>query len=90
MENLETEQVMLELHAGPEELMHLVRNSSRLRGRYGHDFAEGPRAVDELLGMLNKTHGMYYREPNMQFSPGTCIEFAWRRRGGERRRRVRR
>ena len=39
-------------------------------------------AVEKLMRAINKTHGIYYREPNIQHSDGTCIEFALRRRGG--------
>lgn len=38
--------------------------------------------VQHLMKSLNRTHGIYYREPNIQYSDGTCIEFALRRRGG--------
>jgi hypothetical protein len=37
--------------------------------------------VEQLMTSLNRTHGIYYREPNIQHSDGTCIEFALRRRG---------
>jgi len=37
--------------------------------------------ADALLRKLNTTHGIYYREPNMEHSDGGCIEFALKRRG---------
>jgi len=37
--------------------------------------------ADALLRKLNTTHGIYYREPNMEFTDGGCIEFAMKRRG---------
>ena len=29
---------------------------------------------------VNRTHGIFYKEPNLQYSDGTCVEFAWRKR----------
>jgi hypothetical protein len=36
--------------------------------------------VQRLMTRLNRTHGIYYREPNIEHSDGTCIEFALRLR----------
>ncbi|KAL1498733.1 hypothetical protein AB1Y20_014043 [Prymnesium parvum] len=46
-----------------------------------HGF-KGHADVEHLMTELNKTHGIFYREPNIQFTDGTCIEFAFRNRGG--------
>ena len=34
----------------------------------------------ELMSLLNTTHSVFYAEPNIQFSDGSCIEFSMRRR----------
>lgn len=34
----------------------------------------------DLLTHINRTYGLYYAEPNIEFSDGTVIEFAWLRR----------
>ena len=60
-------QVLLELHGSRDYLPST-------------DASEA--AVEKLMRAINKTHGIYYREPNIQYSDGTCIEFALRRRGG--------
>jgi hypothetical protein len=41
---------------------------------------KSPHQVHKLMSELNATHGIFYREPNIQHSDGTCIEFALRRR----------
>ena len=48
------------------------------------------RQVQELMTGINRTHGIFYREPNIQHSDGTCIEFAFLRRRADRVRRTRR
>ena len=45
-----------------------------------------PSKVEALMRAFNRTHGIFYREPNLQHSDGTNIEFALRRRGGRVRR----
>ena len=59
-------------HVHSEQILMEVHGSNR----YARD------AVDGLMTALNQTHGIYYREPNIEWSDGTCIEFALRRRGG--------
>jgi len=57
----------------PEQMMIEVHGRS--------DFGR-PHDVHRLMKGLNQSYGIFYREPNIQHSDGTCIEFAMRRRGG--------
>jgi hypothetical protein len=43
-----------------------------------------PSKVEALMLAFNRTHGIFYREPNLLFTDGTYIEFALRRRGGRK------
>ena len=38
------------------------------------------QTIDRFMKTLTTKHGIYYREPNIQHTDGTCIEFALRRR----------
>ena len=46
-----------------------------------HGTSEGRlEPTRQLLGGVNRTHGVFYSEPNIEFSDGTSVEYSWRRR----------
>lgn len=40
----------------------------------------GIKGLHHFMTHLNKTHSIFYAEPNIQFSDGNCIEYSTRRR----------
>ena len=73
MEHVTTNQLLVEVHGD------IGRAAvSRRGGLSAVKYLQ--RRVDEFMRGLNRTHGIFYREPNIMHSDGTCIEFALRRR----------
>ena len=60
------------------QLAHVVQINMELHGQNTN-----PSVMEEvelLMTTINKTHGIFNKEPNIEHSDGTCIEFAFLRR----------
>ncbi len=60
----------------PEQFQVEVHGGGAYAGPSGY------AKVDKLMRAFNRTHGVFYKEPNIQFTAGDCVEFAFRRREG--------
>ena len=74
-----TDSILLEIHT-----CHVNQLSRGEEGAH-KPFAWGSDALviaqsASLLAELNRTHAIYSKEPNIEWSDGTCIELGWQRR----------